>query len=159
IIASMSSRAVVAVVVLLLSVPQLAHAQARDPNALPKYFSLRADEVNLRAGPGVRYPIEWVIRRRNMPVEVVAEFETWRRIRDIEGREGGVPQSMLSTRRPAVVTGEIRTVQARPDAESPAVAKVEPGVVVTLNECRDQWCRIDAGGYRGWLKRSDFWGV
>ncbi len=142
-----------------MCVPQVVHAQARDSTALPRYSSLRADEVNLRTGPGVRYPVEWVIRRRNLPVEVVAEFETWRRIRDIEGTEGWVHQSMLSTRRTALVVGEVRTLLARPDPQAPAVAKVEPGVVAALSECRDQWCRLDANGYRGWLPRNQFWGV
>jgi SH3-like domain-containing protein len=136
-----------------------AFAQARDPNELPRYFSLRSDDVNLRTGPGVRYPVEWVFKRRNLPVEVVAEFETWRRIRDIEGTEGWVHQSMLSSRRTVLVTGEVRTLKARPDPDSPAIAMVEPGVVGTLNQCRAQWCNVDAGGYRGWLQRSDFWGV
>jgi SH3-like domain-containing protein len=155
----MSSRAAIVLALVLCAVPHLVLAQARDANALPRYFSLRADEVNLRTGPGVRYPVEWVIRKRNLPVEVVAEFETWRRIRDIEGTEGWVHQSMLSTRRTALVVGEIRTLLARPDVESPPVARVEPGVVAMLDECRDQWCRLDAAGYRGWLKRSEFWGV
>ena len=126
---------------------------------LPRFVSLRSEEVNLRAGPGVRYPVEWVFRRRNLPVEVLAEFEQWRRIRDSTGTEGWVHQSMLSGRRYAVVAGELRTLRRGPEPGAAAVARLEPGVVGQLLECRDAWCRLDAGGFRGWLARAEIWGV
>lgn len=154
--------AAIALILTACALAGLALAQSRDandPNALPRWFSLRSDDVNLRTGPGVRYPVEWVFKRRNLPVEVVAEFETWRRIRDMEGTEGWVHQSMLSSRRTVLVTGEIRTLKARPEPDAPPVAMVEPGVVGALNQCRNQWCNVEAGGYRGWLQRSDFWGL
>jgi SH3-like domain-containing protein len=126
---------------------------------LPRYVSLRSDEVNLRTGPGVRYPVEWVLQRRHMPVEVLAEFENWRKIRDWQGTEGWVHQSMLSGRRYAIMTGDIRAIHRQPDPNSPPVARVEPGVVAQIMECKDQWCRVDANGFKGWLMRSQFWGV
>src|SRR5258708_28049028 len=82
-----------------------AEGAAANTGPLPRYLSLRSDEVNLRTGPGVRYPVDWVLQRRNMPVEVLAEFENWRKIRDWQGTEGWVHQSMLSGRRYAIVTG------------------------------------------------------
>jgi SH3-like domain-containing protein len=94
-----------------------------------------------------------------MPVEVLAEFENWRKIRDWQGTEGWVHQSMLSGRRYAMVTGELRTIRRQPETNSPAVARLEAGVVAQLLECKDQWCRVDAGGFKGWLLRSEFWGV
>mgnify|MGYP001079772746 CR=1 FL=1 len=154
--------------ILLLSLlavvdPVTAQAQTRSPAGetlpLPRYVSLRSDEVNVRTGPGVRYPVEWVFTRRHMPVEVIQEFEHWRKIRDVEGTEGWVHQSMLSGRRYALVTGEIRTLRRRPEADAPAVARVEPGVIAELVECERQWCRIDADGIKGWLPRNEFWGV
>lgn len=126
---------------------------------LPRFVSLRSDEVNLRTGPGVRYPVEWVLQRRYMPVEVLAEFENWRKIRDWQGTEGWVHQSMLSGRRYAIVTGDVRVIRRQPEPNSPAVARLEPGVVAQLVECKDQWCRVDTNGIKGWLTRGDFWGV
>ena len=70
---------------------------------LPRFVSLRASEVNMRTGPGTRYPIAWVYKQRNLPVEIVDEFDTWRRIRDWEGSEGWVHQSMLHGRRSIMV--------------------------------------------------------
>jgi len=82
---------------------------------VPRFVSLRYDEVRLRAGPNVSHPIEWIIRRRHLPVEIVAEFELWRRIRDPQGAEGWVHQSQLSGRRYALVAGETRTLRRRPE--------------------------------------------
>lgn len=126
---------------------------------VPRYVSLRSDEVNLRTGPGVRYPVEWVLERRHMPVEILAEFENWRKIRDWQGTEGWVHESMLSGRRYAVVTGEIRDLRRQPEPTSPPVARLQPGVVAEMLECRGEWCRLDADGFKGWLLRSEFWGV
>lgn len=143
---------------LLVTTPVAASAQ-RSELAVPRYVSLRADEVRLRAGPNITYPIEWVIRRRHLPVEVIAEFELWRRIRDPQGAEGWVHQSLLSGRRYAVITGETRTLRRRPEPDAPPVARAEAGVVGELIECQGIWCRMDAGGFRGWLRRNEIWGV
>jgi SH3-like domain-containing protein len=142
--------------------PGSAAAQGRstgDGLPVPRYVSLRSEEVNVRTGPGVRYPVEWVFNRRNMPVEVVEQFEHWRKIRDIEGTEGWVHQSMLSGKRHAIVTGDVRSLRRRPEAGSPEVARLEPGVIAQLIECQGQFCRVEAGGIKGWLPRAEFWGV
>ena len=126
---------------------------------LPRFVSLRAEEVNVRTGPGVRYPVEWVLVRRGMPVEVIAEFDTWRKIRDWQGTEGWVHKSMLSGRRMIIITGEIRTIRRDQSGESPAVARAEPGVVGRLHSCDGEWCEVEADGFEGWLHRLEFWGA
>ncbi|NQW11119.1 MAG: hypothetical protein HQ481_14730 [Alphaproteobacteria bacterium] len=126
---------------------------------VPRFVTLRAKEVNVRTGPGVRYPIDWVFQRPNLPVEVVAEFDTWRKIRDPEGTEGWVHQSMLSGRRTAIVIGATRMIRRTPEASSPAVARVEPGVIGWLESCRRQWCELDVAGLNGWIHRSHIWGI
>jgi SH3-like domain-containing protein len=137
-----------------------ASAQSRpDQLPIPRFVSLRSDEVNLRTGPGTRYPVEWVMRRRHLPVEVLAEFENWRKIRDPSGTEGWVHQSTLSGRRYALVMGETRALRRAPQNDAGVVARAESGVVGQLLECRAQWCRIDAGGFRGWLERRQIWGI
>jgi SH3-like domain-containing protein len=128
---------------------------------LPRFVALRSDEVNLRAGPGTRYPIEWVYKRRDLPVEIEREFEVWRLIRDQDGIKGWVHQATLTSRRGFVVTGAERTLrqQAKPDA-SP-VARLQPGVVGRIRSCEANadWCQVQVGDYRGWLKRDEFWGT
>lgn len=128
---------------------------------LPRFVSLRADEVNMRAGPGIQYPIEWVYHRQHLPVEVVAEYQTWRKVRDWEGSQGWVHQSMLAGRRTAVITGKTRTLRAGPDSKTAPLARIQAGAVGTLIECPDPagWCRVNFSGRAGWLRRVDFWGV
>ncbi len=126
---------------------------------LPRFVTLRAAEVNLRSGPGARYPIEWVFTRKGLPVEVVDEFETWRRIRDWEGSEGWVHQSMLSGQRGAMVVGVGRLLRRAPEPGAPAIAEVQDQVVGRLHRCRDGWCLIEAKGYEGWLRQSDIYGA
>jgi SH3-like domain-containing protein len=155
----MLQRFVAIVLACLLASTALAQTRPAADAQAARYVSLRSDEVNVRTGPGVRYPVEWILRRRNLPVEVVAEFENWRRIRDFQGTEGWVHQSMLSGRRYAVVLDEIRTLRRAPEAGAGPVARAEPGVVAQVLECKDRWCRVDAGGLKGWVTRAEIWGV
>jgi len=156
----MPSRAAALLAVLLL-LPAAAAAQSRSGDALPlpRFVSLRAEEVNLRAGPGSRYPVEWVYQRRQMPVEIVAEFENWRKIRDWQGTEGWVHQSMVTGRRSFIVTSREAAMRSRPEPAAPLAAKLEATVIGSLIECNPQWCRGDAGGVRGWIARAEIWGA
>ena len=126
---------------------------------IPRFVSLRSNEVNLRTGPGTIYPVEWVFVRRGLPVEVVAEFDVWRRIRDWQGTMGWVHQSMLDGRRTARITGADRELHSEPAEAGSIVVRLAPGVIGRLLECEATWCKIDAEGYRGWLKRDEFWGT
>lgn len=126
---------------------------------LPYFGSLHADKVNLRAGPGDRYPIEWVYVRRDWPVQVIAHFDHWRRVRDWEGTEGWIHEKMLSSQREVIVLGGVRGLHQSPDPKAGLVARAEPGVMAKLGECRGEWCQIAAGGITGWVARSDIWGV
>lgn len=126
---------------------------------LPRFASLRADEVNLRAGPGKEYPVEWVFRRAALPVEIVAEYDQWRKIRDIDGTEGWVHRSLLSGARTVTVTGGIRELRQGPGEAEPLVARAEPGVLASLIACEAGWCRIEARGYTGWLPAAHLWGL
>ena len=126
---------------------------------LPRFVSPRSDQVNLRVGPGENYPIEWVLTRKEMPVEIVKQFENWRMIRDWQGTEGWVHERMLVGKRAVVIKGGIRTLHRLPEVASPAVARAEPGVMARLLECRPDWCRVDAADHTGWVQRGDLWGV
>ncbi len=125
---------------------------------LPRFASLRADKVNVRAGPGVRYPISWIFVRKGLPVEIIAEFELWRKVRDIEGTEGWVHKSLLSGHRSAIVTGKVRTLYRRLNGSVP-VLRAEAGVQGGLLACRDKWCRMRISGTDGWLRRGHIWGA
>jgi SH3-like domain-containing protein len=138
---------------------QLAACAASGVEATPRFAVLHADKVNLRAGPGDRYPIQWVYIRRGWPVEVIAQWDHWRRVRDWEGTEGWVHEKMITQRREVIVTGGVRGLRQAPDANAALVARAEAGVMAKLDECRGEWCRIGAGDITGWVKRSEVWGV
>ncbi|WP_211844191.1 SH3 domain-containing protein, partial [Neoroseomonas oryzicola] len=131
---------------------------------LPRFAALRSDEVNLRTGPGTRFPIEWTYQRRELPVEITREFELWRRIRDPEGTEGWVHQSTLMGRRSAIVRGAPNTevvLRRRPEETANPVARLRPGVIVRLRQCeaRNPWCEAQVGDHRGYIRRAEVWGV
>lgn len=129
---------------------------------IPRFVSMRHGEVNVRVGPGLRYPISWVYKRKDMPVEIIEEFETWRKIRDWEGTEGWVNHVEVGSKRSVIVTGEIRALRRDPDLQAAPVARVEPGVIGKLLECpaaQAEWCRVEFEESRGWLRRTEIWGV
>ncbi|MBL4615732.1 MAG: hypothetical protein JKY27_12775 [Magnetovibrio sp.] len=139
-----------------------AHAQVSGSGLpLPRFVSLRAGEVNLRTGPGVQYPVEWVYRKTGLPLEVIAEYKTWRKVRDWEGSQGWVHQTMLSAKRGFVVTGGTRAIYAKSNGKSRTVARVQSDVSGRLISCPDSsgFCRVAVEGFEGWLNRADFWGV
>ena len=128
---------------------------------LPRFASLASDKINVRAGPGLRYPVSWTYVRRGQPVEVVAEFDYWRKVRDADGSEGWIHRGMLSPRRIALIHGGIRDVRADPSEAAPVVARAEPGVRVRLVKCRPQttWCEIELQNRRGYVLRAEMWGL
>ena len=128
---------------------------------LPRFVSLRANEVNLRTGPGVQYPIDWVFRRQNLPVEIIAEFKTWRKIRDWQGEQGWIHQSMVAGKRTVIITGNTRRLRSKANAKSKSVARIENYVIGNLLSCpgAEGWCRVEVDGFKGWLRRVEFWGV
>jgi SH3-like domain-containing protein len=127
---------------------------------LPRFVSLHADKVNLRAGPGRRYPIQWVLTRKDMPVEITAQFENWRRIREWDGTTGWVQQHMVAGKRFVIVDKSGgRPLHRQPDAASGVVARAERGVVARLVECGGAWCKLDTGDVSGWMQRADLWGI
>jgi SH3-like domain-containing protein len=126
---------------------------------LPRYASLRFAEVNMRTGPGTRYPIEWVYRRAGLPVEIIAAFDAWYHIRDRDGDEGWVHKSKLRLLRKGLVTTQLHEVRAKADDKAAIVAHVEPGVIVELRSCAIDWCEVRGAGYNGYLRKSDFYGA
>jgi SH3-like domain-containing protein len=145
----------------VVAFPLAASAQAGRTTGLPlpRFVSLGADEVNLRFGPGEGYPIAWILTREGLPVEIVEEFDTWRKVRLHDGDLGWIHASLLSGRRTVMVAEEVRALRQTPDQEARVVLRAEPGVLGELLDCDGDWCRVEIEGRRGWLQRADFWGV
>jgi SH3-like domain-containing protein len=126
---------------------------------LPRFVSLRASEARARRGPGLDHRVDWLYRRQGLPLRVTAEHGHWRRVEDIEGAGGWVHYSLISGARTVIVTSEMAELRRRPDVEAPLVARLESGVLASLGECRDGWCRLTAGGHRGWAPSQGLWGM
>lgn len=130
---------------------------------VPRYVSLKSDRVNVRSGPTKDHDVAWVFTRSGLPVEITAEFENWRRIRDSEGSEGWVYHSLLSGRRTAVVTArdkdQLIAVSDSPRADSEVTAKLQPGVVAQVKRCDGKWCKVTGRNFEGWVPQERLWGV
>jgi SH3-like domain-containing protein len=130
---------------------------------LPRYASLKSDRVNLREGPSKEHRTAWVFQRSGLPVEITAEFENWRKIRDSEGSEGWVLHSLLSGRRTALVAPWLKT-EAMPLMQEAAaggrtVAQLQSGVIVSLRKCDRSWCRVLGKDFDGYIEQKRLWGV
>jgi SH3-like domain-containing protein len=126
---------------------------------LPRFATVRSDETNVRAGPGSRYPIEWVFKRRAMPVEIVAEYENWRKIRDWQGAGGWVHQSLLTGKRSVTVSAKEAILYKTPATSATEVARLQTEVICLVKSCNGDWCRVQIGPHVGWIERARVWGV
>jgi SH3-like domain-containing protein len=137
---------------------------------VPRYVSLKTERVNLREGPSKDHRTTWVFQRAGLPVEILAEFETWRRIRDAEGTEGWVLHSLLSGRRTALVTpwskeaGSTIALREKADESAQLSASLQNGVIVSLRQCTGLWCRVtvarpNARDLSGFMRQDRLWGV
>ncbi len=130
---------------------------------IPRYVSLKPSDTPMREGPNKDHRIKWVFKREGLPVEIIAEFETWRRVRDSEGADGWVFHSRLSSRRTALVapwTKEANLPLLDKDNDGAGVvARLQPSVLANVEQCNGKWCRINGEGYRGWMKQDQLWGV
>lgn len=126
---------------------------------IPRYVSIKAAEANVRRGPSLSHRIDWIYKRRHLPVQITAEYGHWRRIQDMEGAGGWVHYSLLSGARYVVITGKTVPFFRKPREDDNAIAMAEAGVVARLGDCNADWCKLTADGYSGWARKSKLWGV
>jgi len=130
---------------------------------VPRFVSLKADRVTVRGGPDKDHDVAWIYTRAGWPVEITAEFENWRRIRDCDGAEGWVYHSLLTGKRTAAVQLKTKTDLASlyqgPDMHSAVTARLQVGVLGSVKHCTGTWCQISGDGFAGWIEQSALWGV
>jgi len=168
----MSAAAVLALTILLLGAPVHA-ADDATPSAgpssqshlpIPRFVSLKSDKVNVRKGPSTDQAIVWVFARAGLPVEIIAESDNWRRVRDSEGADGWVWHSMLSGRRTVLVAPwtkppENVPLYARKSTGASTVAELAPRVLGNLLSCDGEWCELSIDDYSGFVQQDKLWGV
>ncbi|MCT4556921.1 MAG: SH3 domain-containing protein [Pelagimonas sp.] len=156
----MLRKAIILGVAMLMS--PVAWAQERGPVTnlpLPRFVSLKASEGNVRRGPSLSHRIDWVYTRRDMPLEITAEHGHWRRVRDRDGAGGWVHYSLLSGVRTVIIEHDMLRLYTDPNPDSPLTARLELGVIARLGACDSEWCKVTAGGYKGWAPKAALWGV
>lgn len=130
---------------------------------VPRFVSLKAGRVNVRIGPGEDYKIAWVFTRPGLPIEIIQEFDTWRRIRDSDGTVGWVFHSLLSGKRTAVVApwsrDAPRPIRASASPDAAVTAFLEPGVMAEIDHCADGWCSLSGPNFSGWIAQEQIWGA
>ena len=130
---------------------------------IPRFVSLKAEKVNMRKGPSSDHPVAWVFQSKGLPVEIIAEFETWRRVRDSEGAEGWILQNMLTGKRNVTVApwrkDQITALHASAAVDSGLVANLASGAMGEIKSCDGSWCQIMVGGYKGYVEQSMLWGA
>jgi SH3-like domain-containing protein len=135
-----------------------------DPKAgsglpLPRFASLKSDNVFARTGPSMDYPIRWVYKRAGLPVEIVQEFDVWRKIKDPDGGTAWVHKILLSGQRTAIITSKTPvTALSKPEGTQP-VATLEPQVIARIEECDNKFCKMEVVPFKGWVEKKFLWGV
>lgn len=124
---------------------------------LPRFASTRSALVNARVGPGRQYPLVWVFVQKGLPLQIIAEFDTWRKVADPSGASGWVHQSMLSGRQ-YVMTKSKTILRHKADVVSTPLAIVEPQAVARLLKSDKGWCYVRLGAYKGWMPGEALWG-
>lgn len=134
--------------------------EAANKSSLPRFASTKSDKVNLRKGPDKDYPIEWVIVKKNEPLEITHEYEQWRHVKDQSGEGGWVHKSMLSNARFIVILGkEPQKIYASAKNNAKTIAYVAPKIRCKANSCDKSWCNIECKNIRGWIEQQNIWGV
>ena len=151
-----------AVFCLFAAAPAQSGEDEPEGRLLPRMASLRSKLVNARSGPGSRYPIEWVYKQKNAPVEIIAEFDLWRQVRDWEGSETWIYKPMLKSERWIKMTRKgTSNVYAKPETDAKVIARVEDQVIGKVEKCsgKNDFCLINFASIEGWVNRNDFFGV
>lgn len=136
-----------------------APASAQDAKT-PYWASIRAGEVNMRAGPGEDYRIDWVYRRPQLPVKVLRLMEGWRLVEDPDGARGWMLARFLTRQRSAYVKGEgLADMRDKGAADARLLWRVQPGVVALLDDCGEGWCAVRIGERTGYIRQNRLWGA
>ena len=165
-------KLIIALIIIIMMQQELL-AQSAAVLPIPRFVSIKATQINLRNGPGSSYPIKFVYKFKNYPLEIIAEFEHWRLVKDLESSQGWVHQSLLSGVRYVIIQNNKLTekklkfqklkdqaiIFRLPDEESYPILRAEIGVVAKLKKCLQKWCQVELGKKRGWIKKINLWGV
>lgn len=133
---------------------------------IPRFVSLKSGKANMRVGPGGKYQVAWLYKKKGLPIEIIQEFDNWRKVRDAEGNEGWMLHSLLSGKRTAIInpwesdkTKGLADLKSDDNPASSTIAKIEPGVVAQVDYCGENYCHLTIGKKDGYVSKANVWGV
>lgn len=132
---------------------------------LPRFVSTKYSRANVRVGPGKNYSLYFTYQKQGLPVEIIQEYDLWRKIRGSDGDEGWVHRQLLSDKRTAMIApwqkdkNQLVILRKTPSDDGVFVVKVEPNVIGNIRQCTNGWCELSIGYTRGWIKQDQLWGV
>ena len=122
-----------------------------------KYLSLKNKLVNVRYGPSFDYPIKYVYKKIHLPVEVIDQKENFRRIIDFKKNSGWIHISQLKKSNSLIIL-ENKILFKKPSKYSKPLAKLEKGRLLIIKKCKNKWCQVTTGNYKGWIDTINIWG-
>ncbi|MCK5285282.1 MAG: SH3 domain-containing protein [Alphaproteobacteria bacterium] len=130
------------------------------PYPLPRFLSINVDKVYVRTGPGKGFPVKWVFKKKGIPVEVILEYDVWRKIKDHDGDIGWIHKALLSGKRMGIIHSDsLVSMYRKPKSDSRIIAYAEPESLGRVESCKELWCKFISSGYKGWVKKNLIWGV
>ncbi len=154
------NKVILSIIIAIFIITFADYGQADSIPFQPRFSSLSSDFINMRTGPGMQYPIEWVYKKLNYPIEIIEKYDVWRKVKDIDGTIGWIHQSMLSSRRYGIVLEKVNLTRS-PDENANIIAIIEPEVIVKIIGCskKSSMCRIETNGKHGFIPRKSIWGI
>tara|TARA_R110002095_G_scaffold209584_1_gene196259 strand:+ start:3664 stop:4191 length:528 start_codon:yes stop_codon:yes gene_type:complete len=128
---------------------------------VPRFVSLRSNEIKMRVGPGREYPVKWVLQRKGLPVKVIAEYDTWRQVKCHDGTSGWIHQSLLTGKRTLMVIPEKCRLLSSANRDAHSIAKLAPLTLlsVKVKDCKSERCPVEVLGSKGWIPKTQVWGL
>ena len=126
---------------------------------LPRFVSLKGNKVNLRRGPSLNYKIDWVYKRKHLPLMIVSEFGHWRKVTDFEDYTGWIYKDLLSSSRYIIVNKNETLLRNKAHFNSLGKAILKREVIGKLIDCEGLWCSIRVKNLRGYVLAEHVWGI
>ena len=122
------------------------------------FLSLKKEKVNVRYGPGFEYPIKYIYKKINLPIKQIDKKENFRRIIDLKNNSGWIHVSQLKKVN-SIIPKTDKILFSKPTNFSKPLAKIEKGRVLLIQNCKNNWCKIKTGDFKGWIKVENSWGL
>ena len=156
------SMQIIIAIISIIIFSQVSNAEVGQETGLeiPRYVSLKSNDVNIRVGPSINYPIEIKYIVKNYPLKVIEEYEDWRKVEDFKKNIGWIHKSLISGTRTGIVLSEDnKNIELLNTLDGNIIGEIGKGNIIYLEKCKIDWCFISSGNFKGWMDKKHIWGV